>query len=429
MVSPIEGGASKITTSKPFASAVEPLGEPERPARIGGDRDRELGHLLVRGQRRSAAAPRSAGSPRSSATPGSTSRWNTFGATARTSTPSDLPAWPWVSRSTSSTSPPLLGREVRGDVDREGGLAGPTLLVDEGDLPHRLLLRDQLVDLALDARRAASRARRPSRAGSRRRRSTAGSSPRARCAGSCRACPWPRATGDDRLDRRDELLVREQLLGDLADALLAGLDELLHHGLSLSMAAGGDLATRAWVSRAAHAPLTPCTRIPTVRAPYGRAPRQPAADRLGQGRRRQEHASPRRSRSPPRARGPAHPGLRGEHQGAHRRAARPRPRSARRSARLDENLWAVDVRPEEAMREYALMMLKFESVYNAVFENRLVRYFLRFVAVAPGAGAAREDPLPPAGEAARRELALRPDHRRRARHRPRASPSSRCRRR
>lgn len=46
---------------------------------------------------------------------------------------------------------------------------------------------------------------------------------------------------------------------------------------------------------------------------------------------------------------------------------------------LDENLWAVDVRPAEAMREYALMLLKFESIYNAVFENRVVRYFLRFI--------------------------------------------------
>lgn len=46
---------------------------------------------------------------------------------------------------------------------------------------------------------------------------------------------------------------------------------------------------------------------------------------------------------------------------------------------LDENLWAVNVRPQEAMREYALMMLKFESIYNAVFENRVVRYFLRFI--------------------------------------------------
>lgn len=46
---------------------------------------------------------------------------------------------------------------------------------------------------------------------------------------------------------------------------------------------------------------------------------------------------------------------------------------------LEENLWAVNVRPEEALREYALMILKFKSVYRAVFENRLVRYFLRFI--------------------------------------------------
>lgn len=46
---------------------------------------------------------------------------------------------------------------------------------------------------------------------------------------------------------------------------------------------------------------------------------------------------------------------------------------------LEENLWAVNVRPEEAMREYALMVLKFESIYSAVFENRVVRYFLRFI--------------------------------------------------
>lgn len=46
---------------------------------------------------------------------------------------------------------------------------------------------------------------------------------------------------------------------------------------------------------------------------------------------------------------------------------------------LEESLWAVDVRPQEAMREYALMILKFKSVYRAVFENRMVRYFLRFI--------------------------------------------------
>lgn len=46
---------------------------------------------------------------------------------------------------------------------------------------------------------------------------------------------------------------------------------------------------------------------------------------------------------------------------------------------VEENLWAVNLRPQEAMREYALMILRFESIYNAVFENRLVQYFLRFV--------------------------------------------------
>ncbi len=56
-----------------------------------------------------------------------------------------------------------------------------------------------------------------------------------------------------------------------------------------------------------------------------------------------------------------------------------RPETGAEITSLEENLWAVDVKPHEAMREYALMILKFESIYNAVFENRLVRYFLRFV--------------------------------------------------
>lgn len=48
-------------------------------------------------------------------------------------------------------------------------------------------------------------------------------------------------------------------------------------------------------------------------------------------------------------------------------------------APIEERLWAVNIRPEEAMREYALMTLKLESIYKAVFENRFVRYFLRFI--------------------------------------------------
>jgi anion-transporting ArsA/GET3 family ATPase len=42
-------------------------------------------------------------------------------------------------------------------------------------------------------------------------------------------------------------------------------------------------------------------------------------------------------------------------------------------------LSTVNVTPPEAMREYGLMVLKFRTIYDAVFENRLVRYFLRVV--------------------------------------------------
>ena len=46
---------------------------------------------------------------------------------------------------------------------------------------------------------------------------------------------------------------------------------------------------------------------------------------------------------------------------------------------LEPGLDLVNVEPRAAMREYALMILKFRSIYNAVFENRIVRYFLRAV--------------------------------------------------
>lgn len=42
-------------------------------------------------------------------------------------------------------------------------------------------------------------------------------------------------------------------------------------------------------------------------------------------------------------------------------------------------LSTVNVTPHEAMREYGLLVLKFRTIYEAVFENRLVRYFLRVV--------------------------------------------------
>jgi len=42
-------------------------------------------------------------------------------------------------------------------------------------------------------------------------------------------------------------------------------------------------------------------------------------------------------------------------------------------------LSTVNVTPHDAMREYGLMVLRFKTIYDAVFENRLVRYFLRVV--------------------------------------------------
>lgn len=46
---------------------------------------------------------------------------------------------------------------------------------------------------------------------------------------------------------------------------------------------------------------------------------------------------------------------------------------------LSDGIDAVVVRPQSAMREYALMKLKFQAVYHAVFENRFVSRFLRFI--------------------------------------------------
>src|SRR5437660_7956923 len=43
---------------------------------------------------------------------------------------------------------------------------------------------------------------------------------------------------------------------------------------------------------------------------------------------------------------------------------------------LAPRVFSVHVRPREAMREYALMTLRHKTIYNAVFENRVVRYFL-----------------------------------------------------
>lgn len=44
-----------------------------------------------------------------------------------------------------------------------------------------------------------------------------------------------------------------------------------------------------------------------------------------------------------------------------------------------ENVHVVDMNPRAAIREYALLTFRFESVYSAVFENRFVKHFLRLV--------------------------------------------------
>jgi anion-transporting ArsA/GET3 family ATPase len=44
-----------------------------------------------------------------------------------------------------------------------------------------------------------------------------------------------------------------------------------------------------------------------------------------------------------------------------------------------DNLWAVDIFPEAALREYGLMVLRSALVYRAVFENRLSRAFIHAI--------------------------------------------------
>jgi anion-transporting ArsA/GET3 family ATPase len=55
------------------------------------------------------------------------------------------------------------------------------------------------------------------------------------------------------------------------------------------------------------------------------------------------------------------------------------PRSAVAPAGARGSLATLNVTPREAMREYGVMVLKFRTVYDAVFENRVVRYFLRVI--------------------------------------------------
>jgi anion-transporting ArsA/GET3 family ATPase len=53
-----------------------------------------------------------------------------------------------------------------------------------------------------------------------------------------------------------------------------------------------------------------------------------------------------------------------------------RPPSGTQIRELSPNLYSVHVRPREAMREYALMTLRYETLYKIAFENAAARYFL-----------------------------------------------------
>ena len=46
---------------------------------------------------------------------------------------------------------------------------------------------------------------------------------------------------------------------------------------------------------------------------------------------------------------------------------------------VDENLFAVNVTPQAALREYGIMILKVKLIYKAVFENRIIDSFLRSI--------------------------------------------------
>ncbi|MGE0398003.1 MAG: ArsA family ATPase [Kofleriaceae bacterium] len=48
-------------------------------------------------------------------------------------------------------------------------------------------------------------------------------------------------------------------------------------------------------------------------------------------------------------------------------------------AQLAPNLWAVNATPASALAEYGLMILKFQSIYEMVFENRVTKAFLRAI--------------------------------------------------
>lgn len=46
---------------------------------------------------------------------------------------------------------------------------------------------------------------------------------------------------------------------------------------------------------------------------------------------------------------------------------------------IRDKLWAIDLTPEESLREYVLLIIRVEALYRAAFENRFVKSFLRLL--------------------------------------------------
>jgi anion-transporting ArsA/GET3 family ATPase len=55
------------------------------------------------------------------------------------------------------------------------------------------------------------------------------------------------------------------------------------------------------------------------------------------------------------------------------------PRIGPRVALVAKNVWAVNMRPDEALEEYGTLVLHSRALYRALFDNRYVRAFLRAV--------------------------------------------------
>ncbi|HVV86240.1 MAG TPA: ArsA family ATPase [Kofleriaceae bacterium] len=56
-----------------------------------------------------------------------------------------------------------------------------------------------------------------------------------------------------------------------------------------------------------------------------------------------------------------------------------RPALGTSASELAPGLWGINTSPAAALREYGLMILKFQKVYELIFENRITRAFLRAI--------------------------------------------------